>query len=194
MVPLYKRVPRGYPGRMTVDLLILNELFKMNEIRRECGLPSLKETATPHWERAQHVRRMQNQHEKTVQLMKDYEDMQDVLEKFDHRIHWLDWDSIEEGKATIAYCGAVVHDSTTWVSHGALFNLLDTVTCEDCCALPEYNLKLLAQTDLGDTKEISVSMHEIKPTMFVGEVTEVVPMSMPEGILDYLDVSYGSDK
>ncbi len=156
----------------------------VNERRAYVGLPPLPDVPQPRGRRlrrAQHVRRLQNQHEKTVQLMQDYEDMQDVLAKFDHRVHWLDWDSIEEGKASVAHCGAVVHDGTTWLSTAAIFNLMDTVTCEDCCALPEYNLKLLAQTDLGDVK-VSDSTNTVEP------------MPIPTGISEFIDFSYGSDK
>jgi hypothetical protein len=100
-----------------------------------------------------HMRRLQAEHEYTIHQVDDAEEMKDIIEKFDSRIHWLDWTLVETASAgsfTIAYCGAVIHDGEHWHSTAAINNDLSSVNCPDCCAIPEYNLKLLAQTDLGD--------------------------------------------
>jgi hypothetical protein len=141
---------------MTVDEARLWEGLKKLQTQR------FESEAGKVWKRDQHLRRLQIQHEKTVQLMKDVGEMQDVIDKYDSRVHWLIWSSAgDEGEATIACCGAIVHDGKHWYSSATSEDDLAEVTCPDCSALPEYNMKLLAQTDIGEDtepKKFSVSM------------------------------------
>lgn len=129
----------------------------IDEIRGVLSLPEVTSEleAMKAYVRHQHISRLQSQHEKTVQLMQDVEELQEVIEKFDSRVHWLDWMKVgDEGEPTIAMCGATIHDGKHWFSMAAFENYLSSVTCKECSDLPEYNLKLLGQADLGDSTKL----------------------------------------
>lgn len=101
--------------------------------------------------RANHVHKLQDQHEKAVQVMADVEGVLDMIDNWDSRCHWLPLEEIaDEGEPSIARCGAVVHDGDTWRSMMCTGGNLNLVTCEDCRDLPEYGVELLSETSLGE--------------------------------------------
>ncbi len=174
-------------------------MLTVNEVREFEGLDALTTESPVKTERGRRhkakiarkyrIVRLQVQHQKTVQLMSDVEEMQDVIEQWDSRIHWINWDEAgDEGKPTIARCGAVVHNGDQWYSSGALDDDLAVVSCPDCSSMPEYGLKLLAQTDLGEETNVRSILPDGRIVNPVGEIFlgEAEPCVLESGILDLL--------
>lgn len=174
--------------------IIAEQLYTDNSIRNErrawAGLDAMIEEgkyADKSIARTLYFSKLQDQHEKTVQLMKDFDDLVGTLETWDSRIHWIVWNEEEADEYLYAKCGALIHDGKHWHSTGTWKRALSDVTCEECTSLEEYNLKLLAETDIGDDEP------KIQPPN--ARQVPYIPVTIPgEGIEQFLDSIYKTDE
>ena len=97
----------------------------------------------------------------SLETLQNLLDVETMIENFDPRVHYMTEDQylrIEEGTATYAACGAMIHSGEVWVSLFLLGGMgravipysegeIQPVTCEECSKHGEYTMWLLRVTN-----------------------------------------------